>query len=426
MGGERGERKHRDEAEVGPRPKGIERFVAAAYRRRLAVHAMVAFLVLSGLWAWQELPVEAFPDLTNNQAVVVTEAPGLSATEVEQQVTYPIETALMGVPRSQEVRSLSKFGLSIVTVVFDDDVPVYFARQLVAERVNDARARLPEGIEPALGPVATAFGEIYQYLIEGDVADPMTKKTLQDWDVRTRLRAVRGVSEINSWGGQTQEFHVLVDPTRLDRFGLTLRQVVDALAENNATFSGGYIEHRSERFTVRGLGLAKGIDDLKRIVVATVDSVPVFVSDVADVAVGEMPRSGAVTRDGKGESVAGMVIMLKGENGKRIAERVKAKVAEIAESLPKGLSIVPFYDQSEVIDRTAYTVRKNLLEGSLLVVLVLFVFLKDLRAALVVAAVIPLSMLVGFLGMKLFGVSANLMSLGAIDFGLIVDGAVVM
>ena len=408
------------------RPKGIERFVAGAYRRRMAVHAMVAVLVLSGLWAWNELPVEAFPDLTNNQAVVVTEAPGLSATEVEQQVTYPIETALMGVPRSQEVRSLSKFGLSIVTVVFDDDVPVYFARQLVTERVNDARGRLPAGTEPSLGPVATAFGEIYQYLIEGDVADPMTKKALQDWDVRTRLRAVRGVSEINSWGGQTKEFHVLVDPTKLDRFGLTLRGVVSALGENNATFSGGFIEHRSERFTVRGLGLATGVDDLKRIVVATVDSVPVFVSDVAEVTVGEMPRSGAVTRDGKGESVAGMVIMLKGENGKRIAERVKAKVAQIAESLPKGLSIVPFYDQSEVIDRTSHTVRKNLLEGSLLVILVLFVFLKDIRAALVVAAVIPLSMLVGFLGMKVFGVSANLMSLGAIDFGLIVDGAVVM
>ena len=426
MGGGRGEKAHRAPAEAGPRPKGVERFVAAAYRRRGLVHAMVAFLVLSGLWAWQELPVEAFPDLTNNQVVVVTEAPGLSATEVEQQVTYPVETALMGVPRSQEVRSLSKFGLSIVTVVFDDDVPVYFARQLVTERVGDARGRLPAGIEPALGPVATAFGEIYQYLIEGDVADPMTKKTLQDWDVRTRLRAVRGVSEINSWGGQTREFHVLVDPRRLDRFSLQLRQVVDALAANNATFSGGFIEHRSERFTVRGMGLAKGAEDLKRIVVATVDSVPVLVSDVADVAVGEMPRSGAVTRDGKGESVAGMVIMLKGENGKRVADRVKAAVAGIAESLPKGLSIVPFYDQSEVIDRTSHTVRKNLLEGSLLVILVLFVFLKDLRAALVVAAVIPLSMLVGFLGMKLFGVSANLMSLGAIDFGLIVDGAVVM
>ncbi len=406
--------------------KGIERFVGWAFRRRTLVHGMVALVVLTGVYAYQELPVEAFPDLTNNQVVVVTEAPGLAAVEVEQQVTYPIETALMGVPRSQQVRSLSKFGLSIVTVVFDDDVPVYFARQLVAERVNEARARLPMGAEPSLGPVATAFGEIYQYLLEGDTADPMAKKTLQDWEVRTRLRAVRGVSEINAWGGQTKELQVLVDPRKLDRFGLTLRQLVTALAENNATFSGGFIEHRSERFTVRGLGRVSGPEDLGRIVVATVDSVPVFVSDVAEVAIGATPRSGAVTRDGEGESVAGMVIMLKGENGRSVTQRVKAKVKEIQASLPRGLSIVPFYDQSEVIDRTAHTVRKNLLEGSLLVVLVLFVFLKDLRAALVVAAVIPLSLLVGFVGMKLFGVSANLMSLGAIDFGLIVDGAVVM
>ncbi len=420
-------RHHEPPADPGaPRHTGVERFVAFAFRRRILVHAMVGILVLTGLYAYQELPVEAFPDLTNNQVVVVTEAPGLAAGEVEQQVTYPIETALMGVPRSQQVRSLSKFGLSIVTIVFDDDVPVYFARQLVAERVNEARGRLPAGTEPTLGPVATAFGEIYQYLIEGDGAEPMAKKTLQDWEVRTRLRAVRGVSEINSWGGLTQEYQVLVDPRKLDRFGLSLRQVVTALAENNATFSGGFIEHRSERFTVRGLGRVSGVPDIQRIVVATVDSVPVFVSDVAEIVVGAAPRQGAVTRDGKGESVAGMVIMLKGENGKTVASRVKAKVAEIQASLPKGLSIVPFYDQSEVIDRTAHTVRKNLLEGSLLVILVLFLFLKDIRAALVVAAVIPLSMLVGFLGMKLFGVSANLMSLGAIDFGLIVDGAVVM
>lgn len=414
-----------DEAERG-RPRGIERFVAAAFRRKGLVHVFVALLVLTGVWAFQELPVEAFPDLTNNQVVVVSEAPGLAAVEVEQQVTYPIETALMGVPGSTEVRSVSKFGLSIVTVVFEDDVAVYFARQLVAERLDEARGRLPQGVEPSLGPVATAFGEIYQYLVEGDAASPMEKKTIQDWEIRTRLRAVKGVSEINAWGGLTQEFHVLVDPRKLDRFSLSLRQVVEALSENNANFSGGFIEHRSERFTVRGLGRAQGVDDLKRVVVATVDSVPVFVGDVADVVVGAMPRQGAVTRDGKGESVAGMVIMLKGENGLRVASRVKEKVREIARSLPRGLSIVPFYDQSEVIDRTSHTVRKNLLEGSLLVVVVLFVFLRDIRAALLVAAVIPLSMLVGFLGMALFGVSANLMSLGAIDFGLIVDGAVVM
>ncbi len=254
----------------------------------------------------------------------------------------------------------------------------------------------------------------------------MDKKTLQDWEIRTRLRAVRGVSEINGWGGLTQEYQVLVDPSRLERFGLTLREVVAAAAANNATFSGGFIEHRSERFTVRGIGRVAGTDDLSHIVVTSVEGTPVLLGDVAEVKLGSAPRQGAVTRDGKGESVAGMVIMLKGENGKTVAGRVKAKVAEIAKTLPKGLSIVPFYDQSEVIDRTSHTVRKNLLEGSLLVILVLFFFLRDLRAALLVAAVIPLSMLAAFLGMKLFGVSANLMSLGAIDFGLIVDGAVVM
>ncbi len=404
----------------------VERLVAASLRQKVFVLLCLAALVGGGVWARRSIGVEAFPDLTNNQIVVVTEAPGLAAVEVEQRVTYPVETALTGAPGATEVRSLSKFGLSMVTVVFEDRVPVYFARQLVAERLAEARGRIPQGIEPSLGPVATAFGEIYQYLVEGDGADLMEKKTLQDWEIRPRLRSVPGVSELNSWGGLTRQFHVVVDPRRLEKYGLTLRQLFEAVAENNVSFSGGFIEHRSERFTVRGVGLVRGVEDLKRLVVASVEGVPVFVGDVAEVTVGAMPRHGAVTRDGKGESVAGMVIMLKGENGKVVAERVKARVKEITQSLPKGLSIAPFYDQTEVIDRTSHTVWKNLLEGSLLVVLVLFFFLRDLRAALLVASVIPVAMLAGFLGMKVFGVSANLMSLGAIDFGLIVDGAVVM
>jgi cobalt-zinc-cadmium resistance protein CzcA len=375
--------------------------------------------------AWREVPVEAFPDLTNNQVVVVTEAHGLAPIEVEQRVTYPIETALMGAPGATEVRSLSKFGLSMITVVFEDRVPIYFARQLVAERLSEARGRIPEDLEPALGPVATAFGEIYQYLVEGE-ADPMEKKTVHDWEIRTRLRSVKGVSEVNSWGGLTKQYHVLVYPRRLERYGLSLQGVVRSVADNNATFSGGFVEHRSERFTVRGSGLASGVDDLRRIVLASVEGVPILLGDVADVGVGPLPRSGAVTRDGQGETVAGMVIMLKGENGSEVASRVKARIAEIEKTLPAGMRIVPFYDQSEVIDRTSRTVRRNLLEGSLLVVLVLFAFLRDVRASLIVASVIPLAMLAGFLGMRLFGVSANLMSLGAIDFGLIVDGAVVM
>ena len=404
----------------------IERFVAFALHQRLFVLLCVAAVVATGVVAYRELPIEAFPDLTNNQVVVVTEAPGLASTEVEQRVTYPIETALMGVPGADQVRSVSKFELSIITVVFEDAIPVYFARQLVNERLLEARARIPEGLDPTLGPVATAFGEIYQYLVESDDADTMARKTLHDWDLRTRLRSVPGVSEINSWGGLTQQFHVVVDPRQLERHHLTLRQVFDAIAANNASFSGGFIEHRSERYTVRGVGLAAGAADLGRIVVASAEGVPVLVRDIADVRVAAMPRQGAVTRDGAGESVAGMVIMLKGENGKSVAERVKARLADVVAALPKGVSIVPFYDQTEVIDRTAHTVRRNLVEGSLLVVVVLFVFLRDVRASLITAAVIPLSMLVGFIGMRIFGVSANLMSLGAIDFGLIVDGAVVM
>ena len=403
----------------------VERFVAASLRQRPFVLLCLAAFVVTGVVAWREVPVEAFPDLTNNQVVVVTEAPGLAAVEVEQRVTYPIETALMGAPGASEVRSLSKFGLSMITVVFEDRVPVYFARQLVTERLADARSRIPAGLEPTLGPVATAFGEIYQYLVEGD-ADPMEKKTLHDWDVRARLRSVKGVSEVNSWGGLTKQYHVIVYPRRLDRYSLSLHQVVQSVTDNNASFSGGFVEHRSERFTVRGSGLATGVEDLRRIVLASVEGVPILVGDVADVGVGPLPRSGAVTRDGTGETVAGMVIMLQGENGKDVATRVKARIAEVQKTLPAGMRLAPFYDQSEVIDRTSHTVTKNLLEGSLLVVAVLFFFLRDVRASLVVASVIPLAMLAGFLGMRLFGVSANLMSLGAIDFGLIVDGAVVM
>jgi cobalt-zinc-cadmium resistance protein CzcA len=406
---------------VGP----VERFVAGALRQRPFVLLCLVVFAATGFMAWREVPVEAFPDLTNNQVVVVTEAHGLAAIEVEQRVTYPIETALMGAPGATEVRSLSKFGLSMITVVFEDRVPIYFARQLVAERLSEARGRIPEGLAPTLGPVATAFGEIYQYLVEGE-ADPMERKTVHDWEVRTRLRSVKGVSEVNSWGGLTKQYHVIVYPLRLDRYGLSLQGVVRSVADNNATFSGGFVEHRSERFTVRGSGLASGVDDLRRIVLASVEGVPILLGDVAEVGVGPLPRSGAVTRDGEGETVAGMVIMLKGENGREVASRVKARIAEIEKTFPAGMRIVPFYDQSEVIDRTSRTVRRNLLEGSLLVVLVLFFFLRDVRASLIVASVIPLAMLAGFLGMRLFGVSANLMSLGAIDFGLIVDGAVVM
>jgi cobalt-zinc-cadmium resistance protein CzcA len=404
----------------------VERFVNATLGQRAFVLLCLAALVVTGVLAVRDLPVEAFPDLTNNQVVVITEAPSLAAPEVEQRVSYPIETALMGVPNTEEVRSVSKFGLSMVTVVFDDAVPIYLARQLVTERLADVRSRIPAGLDPVLGPVATAFGEIYQYVVAGPNVDAMSAKTTHDWEVRTRLRSVPGVSEVNTWGGETKQFQVVVDPSRLDQFRLSLGDVLQAVADNNQSFSGGFIEHHAERYTVRGIGLVADTRDLDRVVLASHNGVPVLRRDVARIEVAAGLRDGAVTRNGQGEVVGGMVIMLKGQNARDVAASVKTRLADIATTLPPGTTLEPFYDQTEVIDRTTATLTKNLLEGSLLVVAVLFFFLRDVRASLIVAAVIPVSMLVGFIGMRFFGVSANLMSLGAIDFGLIVDGAVVM
>ncbi len=404
----------------------VEQSVRWSLRHPAFVLVSVAALAVTGILAFRDLGVEAFPDLTNNQVVVITEASGLAAPEVEQRITYPLETALMGVPDAMEVRSISKFGLSLVTIVFEDAVPVYFARQLVTERVNEVRDRLPAGVTPTLGPVATAFGEIYQYLVEGPDEDALDLRAFHDWEMRTRLRAIPGVGEVNSWGGRSRAFEVVVDPSRLEPYGLTLQDVVEALDANNHSFSGGFLETRGERLTVRGLGLLTDVDDIAQTVVRAHAGTAVRLRDVADVRVGAMPQEGAVTRDGKGQTFSGMVIMLKGQNGRDVASAVKLEIDDIRKTLPAGTRITPFYDQSEVIARTSRTVTTNLLEGSALVIVVLFVFLRNIRAALIVAMVIPLAMLSGFIGMRLTGVSANLMSLGAIDFGLMVDGAVVM
>jgi cobalt-zinc-cadmium resistance protein CzcA len=383
-------------------------------------------LIIAGTYALTQIPIDAFPDLTNNQVVVITEAPGMAPDEVEQQVTFPIETAMMGLPRTETVRSISKLGLSIVSIVFEDRVNLYLARQLVGERLSEAKARIPSGLEPALGPVATAFGEIYQYTLEGGGLSLMDLKTLHEWQLKYQLRAVRGVNEINTWGGLTRQIHVIADPARLQSYGLTLREVYERIRENNDNFGGGFIEHASEQFTVRGVGRVRNPQELEQIVISSHAGTPVYLRDIAEIRTGAMARQGAVTRDAEGETVSGMVIMLKGENGKQVSQRVKTAFNQIEKTLPPGVKIIPFYDQSEVIDRTIRTVRNNLLEGGALVIAVLFLFLGNIRGAVIVAAVIPLSMLVSFIGMQLFGISANLMSLGAIDFGLIVDGAVVM
>ena len=409
----------------------IERLISFALKQRFITLALVGALIAAGIYSLYTIPIDAFPDLTNNQVTIITEAAGMAAGEVEAQVTFPIEGAMLGLPRTEEVRSISKFGLSLITVVFADGVDTYFARQLVNERLNEAKTRIASGLEPALGPVATAFGEVYQYTIEDNRPDKpnsslMELKTLHDWFVKLQLRSVPGVGEINSWGGETQQFQVLVDPTRLVKYGLTLHDVFERVAENNSNFGGGYIEHRAEQYTVRGVGLLQSTADIENIVVAASAGTPVYLRDVAEVSAGAMQRQGAVSRDGLGERVSGMVILLKGENGKSVAERVKQKIAELQAALPAGVSIKPFYDQTEVITSTIQTVKWNLIEGAALVIIVLFLFLRNVRASLIVAAVIPISMVSAFIVMKWMGVSANLMSLGAVDFGLIVDGAVVM
>jgi cobalt-zinc-cadmium resistance protein CzcA len=402
----------------------MHRLIDFHLRHRWFVLAGLVGLIVSGLVAMMRIPVDAFPDLTNNQVVVVTECPAMAPEEVEMLVSIPIEAALMGLPRTQGVRSISKLGLSMVTVIFDDAVNIYFARQIVNERLQEVRTRLPEGLEPSLGPIATAFGEVYQYTLEGDAYSLMDRKTLHEWQIKNQLRTVHGVNEVNTWGGETRQYQIIADPVRLQRYGLTLRDLHARIRENNANFGGGFLVQGSEQLTVRGLGRVRELADLERIVILARAGTPVLLRDVADVEVRPMPRYGAVTRDGRGETVSGMAIMLKGENGLEVIRRVKERLASL--NLPPGLRIEPFYDQSTVINATIRTVALNLTEGAALVILVLLLFLGNIKAAFLVAAVIPLSMLVGFLGMRYFGVSANLMSLGAIDFGMIVDGALVM
>lgn len=401
----------------------IRRVIESAIEHRWLVLLAVLLVIAGGLYIAIHIPVDAFPDLTNNQVVVITAAPGLPPLEVERQVTFPIESALMGVPHTLQVRSVSKLGLAMVTVIFEDSVETYLARQMVNERLQTVRSRLPAGLEPELGPAATAFGEVYQYTVEGNIP-VMDRKTLHDWSIRYQLRGIPGVNEVNSWGGDTKQYVVEVNPSALQRYGLTLRDVFQRVQDNNENFGGGFIQHTDQQYTVYGLGRVDGPAQLAKVVLLAKSGTPVLLGDVAQVRSAGLPRQGAVLRDGTGETVSGMVIALKGANGLDVIRRVKQKLSEIR--LPAGVKLLPFYDQSEVIDGTIHTVTHNLLEAGVLVTAVLLLFLGNLRAALIVALVIPLSMLFGFAGMAAFGISANLMSLGAIDFGMIVDGAVVM
>ena len=404
-----------------------ERLIAWAVRNRMAVLALVAITIASGFWALRTLSVEALPDLTDVQVQVLVEAPGLSPVEVERLVAAPIEVAMAGLPAVTQARSISKYGFAAVTIVFRDGTDVYFARSLVNERLQGARESLPDQAEASLGPLAGAISEIYLYTVEGGGRNLTELRTIHDRIVRPQLRGIPGITEINSFGGFVRQVQVTIEPERLVAYGLTLHDIVEAIEGGNAIAAGGYLEHRDEQYILRGLGQATSADDVARTVIRTgTAGAAVLIGDVATVAYGPELRQGAVTRDGKGEVVSGIVMMRRGENSREVVRLVRERVAEINRSLPEGVKVAPYYDQTDLVAGTLKTVRTNLIEGGLLVVAVLLLFLGNVRAALIVAATIPISLLFAFLGMRWLGLSANLMSLGAIDFGMIVDGSVVM
>ncbi len=404
----------------------MKRLIDFALHHRRTVIGGVAAIIVAGLLALSRIPFDAFPDLTGIRVEVIATAPGMAPEDVEQLVTYPIESSLMGLQGAEGVRSVSKFGLSLTTVSFPDDMDIYFARTLVTQRIADAAEQMPEGASVSLGPVSTPMGELYQYTVHSDSMSLIDLKTLHDFIIRPRLRTVPGVSEVNSWGGFTEQVHVVVDPVRLAARNLTLSEVHDALERNNMTFGGSYLETGGERYTLRGLGRVETPEEIASVVVATRGGVGITVGDVATVEKGGLPRHGAVSQDGKGEVVSGMVLKLQGADSRRVIAAVKERMAEIESALPSHVTVTPFYDQTELVSRTSFTIVKNLVEGGILVIAVLFLFLRNVRASLIVASVIPLSMLIAFSGMYVFGYSANLMSLGALDFGLMVDASVVM
>jgi len=402
--------------------------VAWSLRNRPVVIAATLILLFLGIRAAQTLPIDAVPDITTVQVQIITSAPALSPVEVEQYVSVPVERAMAGIPKTTEVRSISKYGLSVVTVVFRDDTDIYFARQQVNERMREAEGAVSAQYgSPEMGPISTALGEIYQFTVTNDRLSLMQLEEVLDWQVRPLLRTVPGVVEVNSFGGEDRQYQVLLDPKRLQASGISVAEVVDALHKSNANAGGGYIEHAREHFVIGTNGLVTNLDDLKRVVIgATREGTPITVATVADVQFGPRLRRGAASKDGKGEVVVGVALMLMGENSRTVTDAVKAKLAAIQPSLPAGTRIEAFYDRSELVNRTIGTVGKNLLEGALLVVAILFLLLGDLRAGLVVATTIPLSLLFAVIVMNTAGLSGNLMSLGAIDFGLIVDGSVII
>ena len=409
----------------------FQKLIDYSISHKLVIGVLTLALVVWGIVSLVRLPFDSTPDITDNQVQVITQAPSLGAQEVEQNITTPIEMALANIPRLQERRSISRSGLSVITLVFDDDADIYWARSQVSQVLETATKELPKNTDTEMGPIATALGEIYHYTVRAkkgyEHKYSLTQlRTIQDWIVRKQLSGTPGVAEVSGWGGYVKQYEVAVNTDLLNANNLTVSDVYDALEKNNANAGGSYIEQNSNQYYIRGIGVVKSLDDIANIPVKTVNGVPVKVGDIAKVQQGHATRFGAVTRNGEGEVVAGIAIMLKGENFQEVSKHVKERIAQIQKSLPEGVVIEPFIDRTNLVDRVEGTIAHNLIEGGIIVIFVLVIFLGNFRAGLVVASVIPLSMLFAFGMMKTFGIDGNLMSLGAIDFGMIVDSAVII
>jgi len=412
----------------------IGRILHFSIKQRVFVILTTLGMAVLGVYNFQILPIDAVPDITNVQVQINTEAPGFTPPEVEQRITFPVESKLAGLPRLKQTRSLSRYGLSQVTVIFEDGTDIYFARQLINARLQEVKEVLPPGIDPIMGPIATGLGEIFMWSVEHEaerfdneetIFSGMELRTVQDWIIKPQLMNIPGVTEINSIGGHIKQYHVAPDPEKLISYGITFGNIMEALFKNNANVGAGYIEHGGEQYLVRTPGQVSNLEDIRRIVIWTHGGVPIYIQDVAEVSLGEELRTGAATRNGK-ETVLGTVFMLKGENSRSVSLKVAEKMKEINRTLPPGVTATTVYDRTHLVNATLNTVRNNLLEGALLVIIVLFLLLGNIRAAIITALVIPLSMLFAVTGMVSNRISGNLLSLGAIDFGIIVDGAVII
>ncbi|MDM1519410.1 efflux RND transporter permease subunit, partial [Myroides odoratimimus] len=410
----------------------LDKIINFSIRNKFIVGLFVLGLIILGTYSVMNLPMDTQPDITNNQVQIITTSPTLATQEVEQFITYPIELAVKPIPNIKELRSISRFGLSVITIVFTEDTDIYWARAQISERLKTAQENIPDGVgTPDLAPVSTGLGEIYQYVVypkEGyeEKYNSMELRTIQDWIIKPQLIGVKGVAEVNTLGGQLKQYEIAVKPDLLKSMDTSILEIFNALEANNENTGGAYIDKKPYAYFIRSVGMVKNIEDIQRIVVKTNNGIPVLIRDVADVRIGSSIRYGAVTKDGQGEDVSGMVMMLKNSNTQEVVKAVKQRMAQIEKTLPEGVTVKPFIDRTKLIDKTVSTIQTNLIEGALIVIFVLVLLLGNWRAGLIVASVIPLALLFAISMMKIFGVSGNLMSLGAIDFGLIVDGAVII